>query len=80
MNIFGNACKYTTNGYIIVRLRVRPANDTEKAKNSASETLVLNVIDSGKGMSSDYMQRKLYTPFAQEDTFAVGVGLGLSIV
>jgi signal transduction histidine kinase len=40
----------------------------------------LHIRDTGKGMSSEYMERKLYQPFAQEDTFATGVGLGLSIV
>lgn len=36
--------------------------------------------DTGKGISQDYLQHHLYTPFAQEDALAVGTGLGLSIV
>jgi signal transduction histidine kinase len=76
MNIFGNAQKYTESGFILVQLGVREAEGSE----SSQRMLTLNVIDSGRGMSTEYMERKLYTPFAQEDAFAPGVGLGLSIV
>ncbi|KAG4413400.1 hypothetical protein IFR04_013459 [Cadophora malorum] len=82
MNIFGNAQKYTTSGYILIQVRLRKmAQDgsTETAGTSDSE-LLIRVRDTGKGMSSEYMERKLYRPFAQEDNFATGVGLGLSIV
>ena len=74
MNIFGNAQKYTDSGYISVQLRmiIDPISNAETAS--------LRIRDSGRGMSSEYMERKLYHPFAQEDTFAPGVGLGLSIV
>jgi signal transduction histidine kinase/CheY-like chemotaxis protein len=73
MNIFGNAQKFTTSGFILVQLRVREGTD-------GKQELVLNIMDSGRGMSGEYMEQKLYTPFAQEDSFAPGVGLGLSIV
>jgi signal transduction histidine kinase len=81
MNIFGNAQKYTESGFILVQLRLvegerRPLGSSTPSK----KMLSLNVIDSGRGISSQYMGRKLYTPFAQEDSFAPGVGLGLSIV
>jgi signal transduction histidine kinase len=42
--------------------------------------LIMRIIDTGRGMSTEYMERKLYTPFAQEDSFSPGIGLGLSIV
>src|SRR4051794_2938252 len=74
MNIFGNAQKYTESGYIFVQLRMI------KAPDSTTEMVSLRIRDTGRGMSSEYMERKLYHPFAQEDTFAPGVGLGLSIV
>lgn len=79
MNIFGNAQKYTTSGYIMVQLKIKEVvqNDGERSSNN---TLVLHIRDSGCGMSTEYMERKLYHPFAQEDSFAPGVGLGLSIV
>jgi len=78
MNIFGNAQKYTESGYIMLRLRVTESRADELGK--ISHCLSLHIRDTGKGMSSEYMERKLYQPFAQEDTFATGVGLGLSIV
>jgi signal transduction histidine kinase len=81
MNIFGNAQKYTDSGYILVRLRVEDSSDVDgSGKKYLRKIFRLNVRDSGRGMSSDYMERKLYHPFAQEDSFATGVGLGLSIV
>ena len=81
MNIFSNAQKYTDVGFILVQLRIREAGKSDSLETASSrQTLILNIIDSGRGMSSEYMERKLYTPFAQEDSFAPGIGLGLSIV
>lgn len=82
MNIFGNAQKYTEKGFIRVILRAQDAGLQESADvNSVRGTTMSMIIqDSGRGISSDYLQHKLYSPFAQEDTFASGVGLGLSIV
>ncbi|KAJ9161170.1 hypothetical protein NKR19_g2549 [Coniochaeta hoffmannii] len=42
--------------------------------------ILLTVSDSGKGISEEYLRTQLYTPFAQEDYFAPGTGLGLSLV
>lgn len=81
MNIFGNAQKYTTLGYIIVQLNVSDCQTEYKSPVKGSGScLSLHIRDTGKGMSSEYMERKLYHPFAQEDSFSTGVGLGLSIV
>jgi signal transduction histidine kinase len=77
MNLFGNAQKYTTSGYIMVKLGMK---DYQHTTEKSSGILSLHIRDTGKGMSSEYMERKLYHPFAQEDTFAPGIGLGLSIV
>jgi signal transduction histidine kinase len=77
MNIFGNAQKYTETGYILVRLGIQ---DTDKDVSSSRRTISLKIRDSGKGISPEYMERKLYQPFAQENSFATGIGLGLSIV
>ena len=57
-----------------------PPDDSNYSAGTSSEHLVIHIRDTGKGMSSEYMERKLYRPFAQEDSFATGVGLGLSIV
>lgn len=84
MNIFGNAQKYTDKGFIRISLRTE---DPDKARSkgvkgiSYGKSAVSVVIkDSGCGISNEYLQHSLYTPFAQDDTFASGVGLGLSIV
>jgi signal transduction histidine kinase len=80
MNIFGNAQKYTASGYIILQLKVIESQTQAGESRKTAKCLSLHIRDTGKGMSSEYMARKLYRPFAQEDTFATGVGLGLSIV
>ncbi|KAF8854647.1 hypothetical protein BDZ45DRAFT_656420 [Acephala macrosclerotiorum] len=79
MNLFGNALKYTESGYIMVQMRIRE-NAQSRHNGSLGNVLYLKIRDSGRGMSTEYMERKLYHPFAQEDSFAPGVGLGLSIV
>jgi signal transduction histidine kinase len=82
MNIFGNSNKYTDTGFIMVQLRIREIEKVNPATTemSCQHVLVMRIIDSGRGMSTEYMERKLYTPFAQEDSFSPGIGLGLSIV
>jgi signal transduction histidine kinase len=79
MNLFGNATKFTDSGFIIVELRVMEIQNDSVDDNHMS-ILSLRIRDSGKGMSTEFMERKLYHPFCQEDTFTPGVGLGLSIV
>lgn len=79
MNLFGNAQKFTATGYIKVELRILEFEHEDPTKDPTT-VLSLNVRDSGRGMSADFMERKLYHPFCQEDTFTPGVGLGLSIV
>lgn len=81
MNLFGNAQKYTDRGFILVQLKVKDPHQQSSLKLKPNQKMLqLNVIDSGKGMSQHYMERKLFTPFAQEDSFSPGIGLGLSIV
>lgn len=77
MNLFGNSLKYTTRGTIFVSL-AQEKNITVRGKTESVVKLV--VQDTGKGISSDYLQHKLYQPFAQEDELAPGTGLGLSVV
>lgn len=72
MNLVGNALKYTSTGFVAVSLRAKEDGDMIDT--------TLRVIDSGKGISEDFQNSHLFTPFKQEDTFASGTGLGLSIV
>jgi signal transduction histidine kinase len=68
MNLVGNALKYTPKGYIYVSLK------------SENGEIVFSVRDTGIGIGVEYLKYKLFTPFAQENTFSSGTGLGLAIV
>ena len=79
MNLLGNSLKYTEIGRITVKLSlVDGAASPETTK--PTKVLVLRVIDTGKGISPEYLRTQLFTPFAQENSLAPGTGLGLSIV
>lgn len=83
MNVFGNALKYTREGFISVRvdlLKKSAGMDSTSSDNSEFEVLVLTVSDTGKGISSEYLHTNIFTPFSQEDTLSPGTGLGLSLV
>ncbi|CZT50117.1 uncharacterized protein RSE6_11049 [Rhynchosporium secalis] len=82
MNIFGNALKYTHAGYIEIKLGAEPIVPEPGTKSGATRrTMVtLTVSDSGKGMTPEFMEKKLFMPFSQEDVTAPGTGLGMSIV
>ncbi|KAK3303819.1 hsp90-like protein [Chaetomium strumarium] len=87
MNLFGNALKFTKAGFIKVHLKQetptegRSAGDTHPLQQDAGfGKIVLTVSDTGRGISEEYLRNQLYTPFAQEDQFAPGTGLGLSLV
>ncbi len=79
MNVFGNAQKYTDSGHILVQLRMIKTPQISSTGTSP-ETLSLRIKDSGCEILTEFMERKLFHPFSQEDSFASGVGLGLSIV
>ncbi|KAI4743166.1 hypothetical protein E4T50_06447 [Aureobasidium sp. EXF-12298] len=74
MNLLGNALKYTPKGWVAVSLRAQESTHPHKMD------VVFRVVDSGKGMSEDFQKNRLFTAFAQEDSFQPGTGLGLSIV
>ncbi|KAJ5199530.1 CheY-like superfamily [Penicillium cf. griseofulvum] len=82
MNIFGNALKYTKSGFILVKLTASPVTPAKDAVPGGSSdfNVTLTVKDTGIGMSMEYLQNSLFTPFTQEDSLAPGNGLGLSIV
>jgi signal transduction histidine kinase len=92
MNLLGNSLKYTSSGYIHVRLRreetfsasstitMDEAQRSHPVKSSSSSVVILSVEDSGRGISQDYLTHHLFKPFYQEDPMNPGNGLGLSIV
>lgn len=75
MNILGNALKYTDKGFIEISVSLlKPPGDPESA------IAHFSFVDSGCGMSEDFLRNKLFSPFTQEDPLSEGAGLGLSIV
>jgi len=83
MNLLGNALKYTSHGYVRVTLEASDIEDLHAPGSSESvprNMVSLTVTDTGKGISSDFLRSKLFTPFAQENSLSSGTGLGLSIV
>lgn len=78
MNLMGNALKYTSSGFIHVTLRT--STTSMDPATSSRQVAILQIEDSGKGMSKDFLKHGLFTPFCQENNHAIGTGLGLSIV
>jgi signal transduction histidine kinase len=78
MNLFSNAMKYTSTGFVKISLELE--DDVSSRSRKPRSNLTLRVNDSGKGISEEFLNHQLYKPFAQEDSLAVGTGLGLSIV
>lgn len=58
MNVFGNALKYTQKGSIIVKLALDPSSNDSLEE--AERMLEIRVIDTGKGISSEYLRTSLY--------------------
>ncbi|RYP66490.1 hypothetical protein DL771_007750 [Monosporascus sp. 5C6A] len=78
MNLFGNALKYTNGGWVKVSLQ---AKDIDETPSQPSQSVVtISISDTGRGITQEYLQGGLFTPFTQEDPMNPGTGLGLSIV
>jgi signal transduction histidine kinase/ActR/RegA family two-component response regulator len=74
LNLIGNACKFTDRGLVTVRA-TRHAHD-------GGESAVIDVVDTGVGMSADQCGR-VFQDFTQADATTTrkfgGTGLGLAI-
>jgi len=78
MNLFGNALKYTSRGWVKVSLQAQDIDSTQPKPGQA--IITITVSDSGRGISQEYLHSGLFTPFTQENPMNQGTGLGLSIV
>ncbi|MEM7785097.1 MAG: ATP-binding protein, partial [Planctomycetota bacterium] len=71
-NLFGNAIKFTSEGNVMVRMRMDRENNV----------FLIDVKDTGIGMSEEQMG-KIFSPFSQADSSVTrkfgGTGLGLTI-
>ncbi|KAK5134838.1 hypothetical protein LTR08_006070 [Meristemomyces frigidus] len=75
LNLVSNSLKYTNAGYIRVGLKAESIPGKRKRFNA-----VFSVIDSGKGMSREFVENHLFKAFSQEDSLMEGTGLGMSLV
>jgi hypothetical protein len=72
---------FSQNGYIHVSLREVDAGEEEEQNTKSNKiTLELSVLDTGKGISQDFLKNQLFHPFSQENPLQTGTGLGLAIV
>jgi signal transduction histidine kinase len=79
VNLFSNALKYTDHGFVRVSLQAT-SSDVNDEDEDHPVTVNLTVSDSGRGISQEFLQSRLFKPFSQENNLSVGTGLGLSIV
>jgi signal transduction histidine kinase len=75
MNLVGNSLKYTTAGYIKVSLRLEDSKNKSPTSGKPEKLVVLQVCDTGKGISTEFLKNKLFTAFSQESSLAPGTGL-----
>ena len=83
MNLLGNALKYTSHGYVRIKLSSSPMEDFQDPDTGdiiPRAMVALTVTDTGKGIAPEFLRSKLFTPFAQENSLSSGTGLGLAIV
>jgi signal transduction histidine kinase len=78
MNLFGNALKYTDAGWVKISLQ---SEDIKPTKSQSQKSIItITISDSGRGISQEFLNSQLFTPFSQENSLNPGTGLGLSIV
>ena len=69
MNLLGNALKYTSHGYVRIVLEATEMEDLHIPGSSDTiprSMVAVTVMDTGKGISSEFLRSKLFMPFAQE--------------
>jgi signal transduction histidine kinase len=80
MNLATNSLKYTRKGTIHIKLTQESVNGKEDNLTQEHGVMVfLTVKDTGIGMSEEFLQYKLFTPFAQESTLSPGTGMLMNL-
>ncbi|WWC96361.1 hypothetical protein V866_003228 [Kwoniella sp. B9012] len=80
--IVHNAVKFTEKGHVHITVQdvsrdvALPGGYDNSIKIS---TVSIEVKDTGRGMSSDFLDQEILRPFAKEDAFTPGSGLGLGL-
>ncbi|OQE38598.1 hypothetical protein PENCOP_c008G08991 [Penicillium coprophilum] len=77
-NIFGNALKFTQDGYIYISAKASPAK-YRKDGEVTSSTVTVTVKDTGCGIDPDFLKAGLFNAFSQEDSMTTGNGIGFNI-
>ena len=83
MNLLSNAIKFTNNGDVIFRVSLKESaqNDPSPKTNENNQTILFEVIDTGRGISEDNL-KSIFLPFEQvraSNLHTEGTGLGLPI-
>ncbi|KAJ5712091.1 hypothetical protein N7488_006247 [Penicillium malachiteum] len=78
-NFFGNALKFTDDGFIYVSLKANPVK-FDSAGRALQSKVALCIKDTGCGMEEDFLKKELFTAFSKEDKMSIGNGLGINIV
>ncbi|MEQ9286052.1 MAG: response regulator [Cyclobacteriaceae bacterium] len=80
MNLIGNAIKFTNEGFVMIKIA---SNSTFYLEDNELTNLVIEVEDSGIGISSEFREQ-IFNDFSQENAagtdYNPGAGLGLFIV
>ncbi|KAK8864137.1 hypothetical protein IAR55_001383 [Kwoniella newhampshirensis] len=80
--IIHNAVKFTDKGHVHITVQdisrdvVLPAGYDNSVRLS---NVSIDIKDSGRGMSNEFLEREVLKPFAKEDAFTSGSGLGLGL-
>ncbi|KAF4983940.1 hypothetical protein FZEAL_765 [Fusarium zealandicum] len=76
MNLYSNSLKYTSRGFVKVAAWQEPLEHG----GPRDRAVCIDIVDTGSGIGKDYLNHRLFAPFAQEDAHTSGAGLGLSLV
>ncbi|KAF9411325.1 His Kinase A domain containing protein [Podila epigama] len=76
-----NAIKFTSTGFVELSAVSPPLGSIPlRPPSPDSRPILFTVRDTGKGISSEFVQSCLFQRFSQEDPLQVGTGLGLALV